>query len=65
MYMQQIAKLKHTDINDVAVEYLGNRLHIAVSNRQNEISYLRNMTSCLLGKMFPEEYLKCRYYYPL
>lgn len=60
MYMGQIANIKHVEINNIAVEYLGNRLHIAVTNRKNELNYLRNLTSCLLPSIAPPEYLKCR-----
>lgn len=60
MYMQQIANLKHTEINNIAVEYLGNRLHIAVTNRKNELSYLRHLTALLLPNILPAEYVKCK-----
>lgn len=60
MYMQQIANLKHTEINNIAVEYLGNRLHIAVTNRKNELCYLRHLTALLLPHILPAEYVKCK-----
>lgn len=62
MYMQQIANLRNSRINAIAVEYLGNRLHIAATNRKNELSYLRNLTKCLLPHVFPADSLKCRNY---
>ncbi|KAI4470344.1 sorting nexin [Holotrichia oblita] len=58
--MQQIAKLKNVNVNRIAVDYLGNRLHIATTNRENELNYLRQLTSCLMPKLLPEEYLNCR-----
>lgn len=59
--MQQIAKLKNLNINKIAVDYLGTRLHIATTNRECELNYLRQLTSCLMPKLLPEEYLNCRY----
>ncbi|KRT81499.1 hypothetical protein AMK59_5266, partial [Oryctes borbonicus] len=60
--MQQIAKLKSVNINKIAVDYLGNRLHIATTNREYELNYLRQLTSCLMPKLLPEEYLNCSNY---
>lgn len=58
--MERIAKLKKVDINNITVEYLGKRLHIAVTNRKNELSYLRHLTACLLPHVLPPNHLKCR-----
>ncbi|KAF5269937.1 hypothetical protein FQR65_LT05736 [Abscondita terminalis] len=63
--MQQIANLKNVHVNDVAVEYLGKRLHIAVTNRKNELIYLRHLTSCMLPKVLPSKSVKCRNYFVL
>ncbi|XP_022915727.2 sorting nexin-14-like isoform X2 [Onthophagus taurus] len=60
--MQQIAKLKSVHFDKITAEYLGRRLHIAVTNRQKEISYLRHLTECLMPNLLPEEYLKCSNY---
>lgn len=65
MYMQQIANLKHTEINNIAVEYLGNRLHIAVTNRKNELCYLRHLTALILPNILPPEYVKCKWVYSI
>lgn len=58
--MQQIAKLRNVEVNDIAVEYLGRRLHAATTNRNNELTYLRHLTSCILPNILMTEYLKCR-----
>lgn len=58
--MQQMAEIKNVALNDIAVEYLGNRLHIAATSRNNEISYLKHLTECLLPKLLPADYLKCQ-----
>lgn len=60
IYMKQIGKLKNAKFNDVVVEYLGKRLHLAVTNRKNELSYLQYLVSSILVDIFPEDYLKCR-----
>lgn len=60
MYMEQIANLKHTEINNIAVEYLGSRLHIAVTNRKNELEYLRHLIALIMPNILPAEYLKCK-----
>lgn len=60
LYMQQIVKLKNARFNDVVVEYLGKRLHPAVTNRKNEVSYLQYLVSSVLVHILPDDYLKCR-----
>lgn len=60
LYMKQIGKLKNAKFNDVVVEYLGKRLHAAVTNRKNELSYLQYLVSSILIHILPEDYLKCR-----
>lgn len=65
MYMQQFANLRNTRMNSIAVEYLGNRLHIAVTNRKNELNYLKNLTESLLPHTLPADYLKCKNYFVL
>ncbi|KAK4877057.1 hypothetical protein RN001_009563 [Aquatica leii] len=63
--MQQIANLKNVHVNDVAVEYYGKRLHIAVTNRNNEMNYLRHLASCMLPKVLSRKCLKSRNYFVL
>ncbi|KAK9877963.1 hypothetical protein WA026_020181 [Henosepilachna vigintioctopunctata] len=65
IYMEQIAKLKNSTIQDVAVEFLGKRLHGASSNRKNELVYLREVTSSLLPFVLPNKYLICSNYFTL
>lgn len=59
--MQRNSESKNLEVNEVAVEYWGSRLHIAVSNRDNELKYLRHLVSCLLPYIIPEKYVDCRY----
>lgn len=58
--MQQIAKLKNVEVNSVAVDYLGKRLHTAATSRVNELSYLRHLTAQLLPQVLPKECLQCK-----
>ncbi|KAL3275436.1 hypothetical protein HHI36_020197 [Cryptolaemus montrouzieri] len=62
MYIEQIAKLKNGRLNDVAIEYLGKRLHGAVTTRNNELIYLREVTSSVLPFILPKKYFHCRNY---
>lgn len=55
-----MAEIKNVALDEITVEYLGNRLHIAATNRNNEISYLKHLTECLLPKLLPDDYLKCQ-----
>ncbi|XP_031347622.1 sorting nexin-14-like isoform X2 [Photinus pyralis] len=60
--MRQIANLKKASFDDVAVEYLGKRLHLATTNRNNELSYLRQLTAALLPQVLPVDCMKCNNY---
>ncbi|XP_045463285.1 sorting nexin-14-like [Harmonia axyridis] len=60
IYIEDIAKLKNSNINDVAIEYWGNKLHGAVTNRRNELIYLRELSSSLLPIILPSKYFQCR-----
>jgi sorting nexin-14 len=62
LYMQQIVKLRKSRLNDVIVEYLGNRLHVATVNRKNELSYLQQLSSSLMPHVLPPKYLQCKNY---
>ncbi|XP_030750868.1 sorting nexin-14-like isoform X2 [Sitophilus oryzae] len=62
LYMQQIAKLKNVKFNDVVVEYLGKKLHPAITNRKNELEYLQHLSSELIKQLLPEHYIKCKNY---
>lgn len=62
MYIEQIAKQRNLRINNVAVEYLGNRLHGAVTSRNNELTYLREVTAALLPRIIPHNYRKSKCY---
>ncbi|XP_065162082.1 sorting nexin-14-like isoform X2 [Atheta coriaria] len=58
--MVQIAELKNSEINKIAVDYLGKRLHIAATTRSNELKYLQNLASALTERLLPAENLKCK-----
>lgn len=60
LYIKQITNLRNSKFNEVAVEYLGKRLHVAATNRKNELAYLQHLVSSILGNILPESYLKCR-----
>ncbi|XP_044765022.1 sorting nexin-14-like isoform X2 [Coccinella septempunctata] len=60
IYIEDIAKLKKRNINDVAIEYWGNKLHGAVTNRSNELVYLRELAASLLPIILPPKYFQCR-----
>lgn len=60
--MQQIVKLKKTRLNDVIVDYLGKRLHVATTNRKTELNYLQHLSSALTPFILPDKYLKCNNY---
>ncbi|KAK5642032.1 hypothetical protein RI129_008199 [Pyrocoelia pectoralis] len=60
--MQQIANLKNAPFDKVAIEYLGKRLHVAATNRNNELNYLRHLTSAILPHILPTDCLKCNNY---
>ncbi|XP_060535701.1 sorting nexin-14-like isoform X2 [Cylas formicarius] len=60
LYMQQIAKLKHVSFDEVVVEYLGKNLHVATTNRESELAYLRGLSAELLKYVLPESYVNCR-----
>ncbi|XP_018573959.1 sorting nexin-14 isoform X2 [Anoplophora glabripennis] len=62
LYIRQITNLRNGRFNEVATEYLGKRLHIAATNRKNELAYLQHLVSSILGNILPENYLKCRNY---
>jgi sorting nexin-14 len=62
LYMQQIVKLRKSRLNDVIVEYLGKRLHVATVNRKNELSYLQQLSSSLMPHVLPPKYLQCKNY---
>lgn len=61
VYVKQFAKLKNVKENDATLNYLGNRLHFAAANRNNELSYLRHLVTNLLTKVLPESYVNCKY----
>ncbi|KAJ8911435.1 hypothetical protein NQ315_005968 [Exocentrus adspersus] len=61
-YIQQIINLRGGRFDEVAIEYLGKRMHVAVTNRKNELVYLQHLVSSLLSSILPESYLKCRNY---
>lgn len=60
--IQEYMKKQNRTIENTAVEYFGKRLHAAVTNRENELGYLRHLTTCLLPHMIPKADLKCRNY---
>ncbi|CAH1955882.1 unnamed protein product [Acanthoscelides obtectus] len=60
LYMQQIAKLRNIRFNEVIIEYMGKRLHIAATNRKSELEYLRHLSAALLVNISPDSYLKCK-----
>lgn len=57
--IEEKARNEKRKLEKVAIEYLGKRLHAAVTNRENELEYLRHLTSCLLPHMLPKSELKC------
>lgn len=59
--MKQICKIKNESFDKVAIEYLGRRMHIAATNRNNEVRYLRQLTEFLLPKFLHSDSASCRY----
>ncbi|XP_017774101.1 PREDICTED: sorting nexin-14-like isoform X2 [Nicrophorus vespilloides] len=60
--MVQIGELKNVEMNKIAVEYLGKRLHFAASNRNNELTYLRHLSMALIERILPSDNLKSKNY---
>ncbi|XP_025833224.1 sorting nexin-14 isoform X2 [Agrilus planipennis] len=60
MSIEQIAKIRNSQINEIAVDYFGKKLHIAATNRQNELNYVRSLTSWLLPHLVHEDCLNCK-----
>lgn len=60
LYMIQIGKLKNVRFNEIIIDYLGKRLHVAATNRKNELAYLQHLVSGLLTNILPDNYLNCR-----
>lgn len=58
--MQQMVKLKNVEMKQVMPDYLKSRLHIATTNRKNELDYLRYLVSSLLPFILPIDNLKCK-----
>ncbi|KAL1517793.1 hypothetical protein ABEB36_001517 [Hypothenemus hampei] len=62
LYMQQFAKTRNLKFNDVMVEHLGNNLHPAITNRTNELDYLRHLGNELIKHLLPAQYTNCKNY---
>lgn len=60
IYIEDITKLKNSRLNDVAVEYWENKLHGALTNRKNELVYLRELAASLSTIILPPKYSQCR-----
>lgn len=58
--MKQICKIKNESFDKIAIEYLGKRMHVAATNRNNEVRYLRELTEVLLPKFLQTELATCR-----
>lgn len=58
-YIKQFAKVNNKAFNNVIVEYLGKKLHIATTNRKNEVEYIRKLSERLVSELIPGDYLKC------
>lgn len=57
--MERIARLKNIGIEQVAISYLGSRLHIAATNRKREVDYIRQLATYILPTLMPTEYMRC------
>ncbi|KAK7792107.1 hypothetical protein R5R35_009644 [Gryllus longicercus] len=58
----RLSRKQHLPIDRAALQYLGPRLHPAARNRENELEYLRKLTSLLMPQLLPAHQLACRNY---
>ncbi|XP_021925834.1 sorting nexin-14-like isoform X2 [Zootermopsis nevadensis] len=56
----RLSSRQQIPLDKAAVQYLGPRLHPAARNRDNELSYLRQLTALLLPQLLPSSQLHCR-----
>lgn len=60
LLIQEKAEKDNISLEQAAVAHLGKRLHAAVTNRDNELEYLRQLTAFLLPYMIAKSQLKCK-----
>ncbi|GLV46764.1 hypothetical protein CBL_13537 [Carabus blaptoides fortunei] len=59
LQIQEKAEKDNISLEKAAVSHLGKRLHAAVTNRDNELEYLRQLTAFMLPYMISKSQLKC------
>ncbi|XP_067005138.2 sorting nexin-14 [Anabrus simplex] len=58
----RLSKRQQMPLERAALQYLGPRLHPAARNRENELDYLRQLTTLLLPQLLPAHQLECKNY---
>ncbi|XP_069690974.1 sorting nexin-14-like isoform X2 [Periplaneta americana] len=56
----RLSSRQRVPLDRAALQYLGPRLHPAARNRDNELSYLRQITTLLLPQLLPSSQLHCK-----
>ncbi|GFG30201.1 hypothetical protein Cfor_10179, partial [Coptotermes formosanus] len=56
----RLSSRQRVPLDKAALQYLGPRLHLAARNRDNELLYLRQLTTLLLVQQLPSSQLQCK-----
>jgi hypothetical protein len=56
----RLSSRQRVPLDKAALQYLGPSLHPAARNRDNELSYLRQLTTLLLPQLLPSSQLHCK-----
>jgi hypothetical protein len=56
----RLSSRQRIPMDKAALQYLGPRVHPAARNRDNELSYLRQLTTLLLVQLLPPNQLYCK-----
>lgn len=59
LQIQEKAERGSVKIEQAAISHLGRKMHVCVTNRDNEIEYLRHLTSNILPHILSKYNLKC------
>lgn len=56
----RLSSRQRMPLDKAAIQYLGPRLHPAARNRDNELLYLRQLTTLILVQLLPSSQLHCK-----